>query len=42
MRARDVLALATGSHSMRLVTHLDVNRIQVEQAAEVICDVLNG
>ena len=42
MRTRDVLALATGSHSMRLVTHLDVNRTQVEQAAQVICDVLNG
>jgi threonine aldolase len=29
-------------YSMRLVTHLDVTRAQVEQAAQVICDVLNG
>jgi hypothetical protein len=26
---------------MRLVTHLDVTRAQVEQAAQVICNVLN-
>jgi len=36
MRERDVLA------SMRLVTHLDVTRAQVEQAAQVICEVLDA
>jgi len=42
MREREVLALAVDQYSMRLVTHLDVTRAQVEQAAQVICDVLNG
>lgn len=42
MREREVLALAVDQYSMRLVTHLDVNRGQVEQAAQVICDILNG
>ena len=42
MRERDVLALAVDQYSMRLVTHLDVNRGQVEQAAQVICDILHG
>jgi threonine aldolase len=41
MREREVLALAVDQYSMRLVTHLDVTRAQVEQAAHVICDVLN-
>jgi threonine aldolase len=42
MRARGVLAQAANQYSMRLVTHLDVNRAQVEEAAQVICDILNG
>src|SRR5262249_7980565 len=42
MQERDVLALAVDQYSMRLVTHLDVTRAQVEQAAQVICDVLNN
>lgn len=42
MRERDVLALAVDQYSMRLVTHLDVTRVQVEQAAQVICEVLNN
>lgn len=40
MGERGVLALAVGSHSMRLVLHLDVTRPQVEQAAQVICEIL--
>ena len=42
MHERDVLAIAVDQYSMRLVTHLDVTRAQVEQAAHVICDVLNN
>jgi threonine aldolase len=42
LRAHDVLANASDQYSMRLVTHLDVTRAQVEQAARVICDVLNN
>ena len=42
LRAHDVLANAVDQYSMRLVTHLDVARAQVEQAAHVICDVLNN
>jgi threonine aldolase len=42
LRAHDVLANASDQYSMRLVTHLDVTRAQVEQAAQVICDVLNN
>jgi len=42
LRAHDVLANAVDQYSMRLVTHLDVTRAQVEQAAHVICDVLNN
>lgn len=42
MRQRGVLALAMGRHAMRLVTHLDVSREQVEQAAEIMCNILNG
>ena len=41
MREREVLAIAVDQYSMRLVTHLDVTRAQVEQAAQVICAVLN-
>ncbi|MDE0207233.1 MAG: low-specificity L-threonine aldolase [Candidatus Tectomicrobia bacterium] len=42
MRQRGVLALAMGRHAMRLVTHLDVSREQVEQAADIMCNILNG
>jgi len=42
MHEREVLALAVDQYSMRLVTHLDVTRAQVEQAAQVICDALNN
>lgn len=42
MQERGVFALAVDQYSMRLVTHLDVNRAQVEQAAQVICEVLQG
>ncbi len=42
LRAHDVLVNASDQYSMRLVTHLDVTRAQVEQAAQVICDVLNN
>jgi threonine aldolase len=42
LRERGVLALAVDQYSMRLVTHLDVNRAQVEEAAQVICEILNG
>ena len=42
LRAHDVLANAVDQYSMRLVTHLDVTRAQVEQAAQVICEVLNN
>lgn len=42
MRERDVLAIAVDQYSMRLVTHLDVTRAQVEQAAQVICEVLDA
>jgi len=42
LRARDVLVNAVDQYSMRLVTHLDVTRAQVEQAAHVICEVLNS
>ncbi|GIX47275.1 MAG: threonine aldolase [Candidatus Tectimicrobiota bacterium] len=40
MRARGVLALALDRTTMRLVTHLDVSRAQVEEAARVIRDLL--
>ncbi len=40
MKERGVLAMAAGPYSMRLVTHLDVSRAQIEEAAQVICDVL--
>ena len=39
---RRVEAMAVDQHNMRLVTHLDVDRGQVEQAAQVICAILNG
>jgi len=42
MRQRGVLAIAMGRHGMRLVTHLDVSREQVEQAADIMCNILNG
>lgn len=42
MQAQGVLALAIDQQNMRLVTHLDVNRAQIEQAAQVICNALNG
>lgn len=40
MRQRDVLGLALNASTMRLVTHLDVTREQVEEAGRVICDIL--
>lgn len=40
MQERGVLAMASGPYTMRLVTHLDVSRAQIEEAAQVICDVL--
>ena len=42
MRDQGVLALAVDQQHMRLVTHLDVNRSHIEQAAEVICRALHG
>ena len=42
LHERGVLALAVDQYSMRLVTHLDVSRAQVEEAARVICAILNG
>ena len=42
MRQRGVLALAMGSHGMRLVTHLDVSREETEQAADIMCSILSG
>jgi len=40
MRERGVLALAQNATTMRLVTHLDVTRAQVEEAGRVICELL--
>jgi threonine aldolase len=40
MRERGVIANASSPTTMRLVTHLDVSRAQIEQAAEVICNLL--
>ncbi|MDH3602866.1 MAG: low-specificity L-threonine aldolase [Candidatus Tectomicrobia bacterium] len=40
MRERGVLANASNPTTMRLVTHLDVTRAEVETAAEVICELL--
>ncbi|HEY7492691.1 MAG TPA: low-specificity L-threonine aldolase [Candidatus Tectomicrobia bacterium] len=40
MRQQGVLGLALNASTMRLVTHLDVSREQVEEAARVICDLL--
>lgn len=42
MGERGVLAMAVDQYTMRLVTHLDVTRAQVEQAAQVICEVLKA
>ena len=42
MRQRGVLALALGSDGMRLVTHIDVSREDVERAADIMCSILNG
>ena len=42
MRQRGVLALALGGQGMRLVTHLDVGRDDVERAADIMCSILNG
>ena len=42
MRQHGVLGLAANATTMRLVTHLDVTRHQVEQAAEVIVKVLGA
>jgi threonine aldolase len=41
MRERGVMALAASPTLMRLVTHLDVSREQIEAAANVICDTLS-
>jgi threonine aldolase len=40
MRQHGVLGLALNATTMRLVTHLDVTRTQVEEAAQVICALL--
>jgi threonine aldolase len=40
MREQGVLALAAGPTMMRLVTHLDVSREQIDKAADIICDIL--
>jgi threonine aldolase len=40
MRQRGVLGLALNPTTMRLVTHLDVSREQVEEAAQIICELL--
>jgi threonine aldolase len=40
MRERGVLALAQNATTMRLVTHLDITREQVEEAGRVICELL--
>lgn len=40
MRERGVLALAANQYAIRLVTHLDVTRDQIEVTAQVICDLL--
>ena len=42
MRQRGALAIAMGSHGMRLVTHLDVSREEAERAADIMCSILNG
>ena len=42
MRRHGVQALAMGSHGMRLVTHLDVSREEVERAADIMCGILSG
>ncbi len=39
---RGVLMNATGKHSLRAVTHLDVTAIQVKAAAEALADLLAG
>ncbi len=40
MREHDVIASASNPTTMRLVTHLDVSRDQIETTAEVICKLL--
>ena len=42
MRQRGVLALAMGNNGMRLVTHLDVSREEVERSADIMCSILKG
>ena len=39
---RGVLMNATGKHSLRVVTHLDVSRAEVEDAARVLRPLLQG
>lgn len=41
MGQRGVLGIALNPITMRLVTHLDVSREQVEEAARVICELLD-
>ena len=40
MWQRGVMALVMGRYGMRLVIHLDVSRDEVEQAAEIMCSIL--
>ena len=40
MQQRGVLALAPNATHMRLVTHLDLTRKQIEEAATIICELL--
>jgi threonine aldolase len=39
-RERGVLIIAFGPRTLRLVTHLDVSRLQCEQAADVLLDLI--
>jgi threonine aldolase len=41
-RARGVLVNATGPHSLRAVTHLDLSAADVERAGERLCDALGS
>jgi threonine aldolase len=41
-RARGVLVFAFGPRTVRAVTHLDVSRAQVDEAAEVLAGIVDG
>jgi threonine aldolase len=42
LQARGVAMLAVGPQTIRAVTHLDVTRLEVDQACEAIADVVEG